>query len=65
MKNLVKVMDHDGKTFQYLQLNFPQISESRINEGIFVGPPIRHRMMDDNFDALLKGIKQAAGDLLK
>jgi hypothetical protein len=46
MKNLVKVMDHDGKTFQYLQLNFPQISESKINEGIFVGPPIRHRMMD-------------------
>lgn len=41
MKNPVKAMVHDGKGFQYLQQKFQQISESKIEERIFLGPKIR------------------------
>jgi hypothetical protein len=38
MKKFFKVLDFDGRAFQYLLQNSPQISESRIKEGNFVGP---------------------------
>jgi hypothetical protein len=65
MKNFVKAMEHVGKAFQYLQLKFPQISESKIKEAIFVGPRIRNLMKDRNIDALLKGTKLSACEVFK
>ena len=37
MKNFVEAMDRSGLGFAYLRNTFPQISEVKIKEGIFVG----------------------------
>ena len=59
-KNFFKAADHNGNIFQYVQQKFPQISESKIEEGIFVGPKIKDLMKNKNLDALLKGTKKTA-----
>ncbi|GBL88581.1 hypothetical protein AVEN_195593-1 [Araneus ventricosus] len=51
MKNFFKVMDCGGRGFQYLRLKFPKVSESKIKEGIFVGPQIRQLMKDSMFES--------------
>ena len=53
------------KAFQYLQQKFPEINESKVKEGIFIGPQIRNLRKDKNFDALLKGTKKVAWEVLK
>jgi hypothetical protein len=50
IKNFVKVMDHDGQGFLYLQRKFPRISDAKIKEGIFIGPQIRELMKDQDFE---------------
>ena len=40
-KNFVKVIDHDGCSFRYLQQNFFAKSEAKLNAGTFIGPKIR------------------------
>ncbi|GBO38402.1 hypothetical protein AVEN_86225-1 [Araneus ventricosus] len=44
MKNFVKAMDCGGSGFRYLRLKFPKVSETKIKEGIFVGPQFRQLM---------------------
>ncbi|GBM11613.1 hypothetical protein AVEN_180159-1 [Araneus ventricosus] len=44
MKNFVKAMDCGGSGFQYLRMKFPKVSETKIKEGIFVGPQFRQLM---------------------
>ena len=39
-KNFVKALDKNGAGFHYLKEKFPRVSDSKINEGIFVGPQI-------------------------
>ncbi|GBM47771.1 hypothetical protein AVEN_260061-1 [Araneus ventricosus] len=39
-------MDCAGSGFQYLRLKFPKVSETKIKEGIFVGPQFRQLMKD-------------------
>ncbi|GBN67158.1 hypothetical protein AVEN_210986-1 [Araneus ventricosus] len=46
MKNFVKAMDCGGSGFQYLRLKFPKVSETKIKEGIFVGPQFRQLMKE-------------------
>jgi hypothetical protein len=58
MKNFVRAVDHDGKVFRYLQQKFPQISESKVKEGIFGGPQVKDIMKDEKFDALLKSAEK-------
>jgi hypothetical protein len=41
MKNFVKGIDQNGAGFAYLKETFPRISDTKIKEGIFVGPQIR------------------------
>ena len=41
MKNFVKGMDKIGRGFQYVRNKFPNASDAKIKEGIFVGPQIR------------------------
>jgi len=36
--------------FRYLHDKFPQLSEAKINEGVFVGPQIRELFKDDQFN---------------
>jgi hypothetical protein len=55
-------MKHDGKAFQYLQHNFPEISEFKIKERIFISPQIKDFMKDKHFNVLLKGTKNLLGN---
>ena len=40
-KNFVKTLDKNGAGFYYLKEKFPRVSDSKIKEGIFVGPQTR------------------------
>ena len=50
MKNFVKGMDKTGRRFEYVRNKFPNVSNAKIKEGIFIGPQIRELMQDKQFD---------------
>ena len=50
MKNFVKGMDKTGHGFKYVRNKFPNVSDAKINEGIFTGPQTRELMRDKQFD---------------
>jgi len=50
MKNFVKGMDKTGRGFEYVRNKFPNVSDAKIKEGIFIGPQIRELMQDKQFD---------------
>jgi len=50
MKNFVKIMDKNGRGFEYLRKKFPNVSDTKIKDGIFIGPQIRELMQDKQFD---------------
>ena len=41
MKNFVKGMDKTGDVFESVRNNFPNVSDAKIKEGIFIGLQIR------------------------
>ena len=43
-------MDKTGCKFQYVRSEFPNVGETKIKKGIFVGPQIRKLMQDKQFD---------------
>jgi len=49
MKIFVKGVDKTGRGFEYLQKKFPNVSDAKIKEGIFIGPQIRELMQDKQF----------------
>jgi hypothetical protein len=50
MKNFVKGMDKTGRGFQCVRNKFPNVSDAKIKEGIFIGLQIRELMEDKQFD---------------
>ena len=50
MKNFVKVMDKTGRGFEHVRNMFPNVSDAKIKEGIFIGPQMRELMQDKQFD---------------
>ncbi|GBM40781.1 hypothetical protein AVEN_80791-1 [Araneus ventricosus] len=64
-KNFVKAMDCGGSGFHYLRLKFPRVSETKIMEGIFVGPQFRQLMKDPVFKSKLTKKEAAAWTLFK
>ena len=46
MKNFVKGMDKTGCAFEYVRNKFPNASDAKIKEGIFIGPQIRYQGTD-------------------
>ena len=38
-KKSVKGMSKTGRGFQYVRNKFPNVSDAKIKEGIFIGPP--------------------------
>ena len=50
MKNVIKALDQNGSTMQFLRRKFPKISEVKITAGILNGPQIRELIHDNNFD---------------
>jgi len=65
MKNFVKAMNQEEAAFTYLREKFPRLSETKLKEGIFIGPQIRDFMKDEYFDKLLLGDENAAWDSFK
>ena len=59
-KNFVKARDKNGAGFHYLKEKLSCVSDSKIKEGIFVGPQIRALIRDGNFDDLLNQIEKSA-----
>ncbi|GBN24833.1 hypothetical protein AVEN_112423-1 [Araneus ventricosus] len=53
-------MDCGGSGFRYLRLKFPKVSETKIKEGIFVGPQFRQLMKDTVFESKLTKKEAAA-----
>ena len=50
MKNFGKGIDKTCRGFQYVRNDFPNMSDAKIKEGIFIGPQIRELMQDKHFD---------------
>jgi len=50
MKNYVKGMDKTGHGFEYLSNKFPNVSDANIKEDTFIGPQIRERIQDKQFN---------------
>jgi len=50
MKNFVKGMDKTGHGFEYVRNKFPNVSDEKIKEGIFIGAQIRELKQDKQFD---------------
>jgi hypothetical protein len=43
-------MDKTGRGFEYVRNKFPNVTDVKIKEGIFIGPQIRELMQDKLFD---------------
>jgi hypothetical protein len=65
MKNFVKAMDQTGSAFKNLAEKFPQLSEVKIKEGVFVGPQIHKLFSDDTFNSLFQGDEKKAWDAFR
>jgi len=50
MKNSVKGMVKTGRGFEYVRNKFPNVSDAKIKEDIFIGPQIRELMQVKQFD---------------
>ena len=50
MKNFVKVTDKTIRGFEDVSITFPNVSNAKINEGVFIGHQIRELMQDRRFD---------------
>jgi len=50
MKNFVKGTDKTSHGIEYLRNKFPNVSDAKIKEGIFIGPQIRELLQDKQFD---------------
>ena len=46
MKNFAKGMDKTGRGLEYVRNKFPNVSDAKIKEGVFVEPQIRELMQD-------------------
>jgi hypothetical protein len=60
MKNFVKGMDKTGPGFEYVRNKFPNVSDVKIKEGVFIGPQIRELMQDKHFDEDLNETERKA-----
>jgi len=43
-------MAKTGRGFQYVRIKFPNVSEAKFKEGIFIGLQIRQLMQGNQFD---------------
>jgi len=57
--NSVKAMNQEEAAFSYLREKFPRLSETKLKEGIFIGPQIRDLIKEEYFYKLLQGDEKA------
>jgi len=60
MKNFVKGMDKAGHGLECVRIKFPNVSDAKTKEGMFVGPQIRELMQDKQFDEDLNETERKA-----
>lgn len=60
IKQFVTALDKESAAFKYLQDLFPQLSEAKVNAGIFVGPQIKKIIECDEFAKKLSRKENAA-----
>ena len=63
-KNFVRALDKNGAGFYYLKEKFLCVSDSKIKEGIFVGPQIRASIQDGKFEDLLSQIEKISVEVI-
>ena len=61
MKSFVKAMNNDSDAFRYLRGKFPELSDAKVKEGVFIGPQIRKILADKQFEELLDGREREHG----
>ena len=59
-ENFVKGMDETGRVVEYVRNKFPNVSDPKIKESIFIGPQIRELMQDKQFEEDLNGTERNA-----
>ena len=52
-------VNKEGDTFKYLKAMFPNISDKKLEEGVFVGPQIRKAIKSDMKDVMTEEEKEA------
>ena len=50
MRNFMKSVDKTGHRFEYMGNKFPNVSDAKIEKGIFIGPQIKELMQEKQFD---------------
>ena len=60
LKTFVKGTDKTGRGLEYVRNNFPNVSDAKIEEGIFIGPQIRELMQGKQFDENLNETERNA-----
>ena len=63
-KNFVKVLHKKDNSNAFAQLKtiFPNLSDAKLTEGVFVGPQIKNLLNDSKFRTLLLEDEPKAGD---
>ena len=49
MKYFVRALEKEGEGFNYLKRLSPQLSETKLKEGIFIEPQIRQVICDSSY----------------
>jgi hypothetical protein len=65
MRQFVKALLKEGECFKYLCRKFPDQSDAKLKEGIFVGPYIRKLFSDDLFETTMKTVEREAWNAFK
>ena len=61
MKHFLRGMIKTGRGFENVRNKFPNVSDEKIKEGMFIGPQIRQLMQDKQFDEDLNETERNAG----
>jgi hypothetical protein len=60
MKNFVKSLDTSSDAFLYIRNKFPEVSDAKVKEGVFIGPQIKKLLDDRHFQDMLGGTEREA-----
>jgi len=61
----VKALKKEGECYQYLQQQFPKLSEAKLKEGVFEGSQIRKMLRGDSFIEHMNDTEKATWDSFK
>ncbi|KAF2901110.1 hypothetical protein ILUMI_05073 [Ignelater luminosus] len=60
MKQFVKTLDKEGKRFEYIDEQFPELSDAKLKEAIFNEPQIRKIFWNKNVGATMTNTEKVA-----